>query len=132
MSVAPIAQNTEAVVWRCSVKKVLDILKISLQITYTRVSLFFSCFLRICIKCFSVNFAKFLIKTFSTEHFWWLLSMISFYFPGIIRNFFLRASPPISHQSFPLNPLGDLQHPQTPSSIQVLYMLFQAFIWLTD
>ena len=54
--------------------------------------------------------------------------LISFCFPGIIRKFFQRASPPISHQSFPLNPLGDLQHPQTPSSIQVLYMLFQAFI----
>ena len=41
MSVALIAQNTEAVVWRCSVKKFSEILKILLQITYTRVSLFF-------------------------------------------------------------------------------------------
>ena len=103
MSVAPIAQNTEAVVWRCSVKKVLDILKISLQITYTRVSLFFSCFLRICIKCFSVNFAKFLIKTFFTEHFWWLLSMswFPFVFQALSENFFWGLRPQSPTRVFP-------------------------------
>ena len=130
MSVAPIAQNTEAVVWRCSVKKVLDILKISLQITYTRVSLFFFLFFKNLYQMFFCEFCEISNKNFFYRTL--LVAafnvLISFCFPGIIKKIFLRASPPISHQSFPLNPLGDLQYPQTPSSIQVLYMLFQAFI----
>ena len=121
MSVALIAQNTEAVVWRCSVKKFSEILKILLQITYTRVSFFFFLFKNL-YQMFFCEFCEISNKTFFYRTL--LVAafnvLISFYFPGIIRKIFLRASPPISHQSFPLNPLGDLQHPQTPSCIQVL------------
>ena len=49
---------------------------------------------------------------------------ISFYFVGISRKFF----PPIVHQGFALEPLGNSKFPQFPSCIQERYAVFQAFI----
>ena len=64
---------------------------------------FFSFCLRICIKCFSVNFAKFLIKPFFTEHFWWLLSMswFPFIFQALSEKFFWGLHPQSPARVFP-------------------------------
>ena len=68
----------EAVVQRCSLKKVYKILQISQANACLRVS-FLIKLPRILLKkrlwhrCFPVNFAKFLRTAFFIEHFWWLL-----------------------------------------------------------
>ena len=71
----------EAVVQRCSVKKVFrEISQNSQKNTCVRVS--FSIKLQVLLKkklwhrCFPVNFAKFLRAPFITEHLWWLLLFI--------------------------------------------------------
>ena len=68
----------EAIVQRCSVKNVfLEISLHSQENTYA--SLFFKkrpttlLKKRLWHRCFPVNFAKFLITPFFTEHLWWLL-----------------------------------------------------------
>ena len=73
----------EAVVWRCSVKKMfLEILQNSQENTRARVSFLIKLQARprpatllkkkLWHRCFPVNFAKFLRTTFLTKHLWWL------------------------------------------------------------
>ena len=68
---------SEAVVWRCSIKKVLlEISQNSQGNTCARVSLILK--ERLCHKCFPVNFGKFLRIPFPflIEHPWWLLLLL--------------------------------------------------------
>ena len=93
---------SEAVVWRCSVKKVLEILENSPENTFARVS--FLIYLqastllkkRVRYRFYPVNFAKFLRTTFFTEHLRWLLLDIllnrsilleMFYKTVVLKNF---------------------------------------------
>ena len=64
-------KTKEAVVQRCSVKKVfLEISQNSLENTCARVSFLKK---RLSHRCFPVNFLKFLKTPFFIEHLWWLL-----------------------------------------------------------
>ena len=64
---------TEAIVWRCSVKKMfLKILRNSREIICIRVTFLIKLFIKknpLRRRCFSVNFAKFLGTPFFKEHF---------------------------------------------------------------
>ena len=80
-------QTSEAVVQRCSVKKVfLEISQNSQESTCARVSFLIKLQARpatllkkrLWYRCFPVNFAKFLRTPFSIEHLWWLLLRHSF------------------------------------------------------
>ena len=66
-------QKLEAVVQRCSVKKVfLEILQNSQENTCARVSFL----IRLWHRRFPINFVKFLRKSFYIEHLWWLLLIL--------------------------------------------------------
>ena len=70
-----VISTPEAVVQRCSAKKVLlEISQNSKENTCTRV--YFLIKLRLWQRCFPVNFVKFLRTLFFIEHLWWLLVVL--------------------------------------------------------
>ena len=114
MSVAPIAQNTEAVVWRCSVKKVLDILEISLQITYTRVSLFFFLFFKNLYQMFFCEFCE-----ISNKNFFYRTLLVAAFnafllFSRHYQKFFSEGFAPNLPPEFSPEPTGGLTAPSDP------------------
>ena len=65
---ANLPQDSEAVVWRCSVERVL--LKISKNSQENTCARFSFLKKRLWRRCFPVNFAKFLRRLFFAEHLW--------------------------------------------------------------